>query len=433
MERYAINELIKWKESPHRKPLIIQGARQVGKTWLMKEFGKISYEKTIYINFDTNKSINNIFENEINTDKIIKALEIISNIKIEPDKTLIIFDEIQETPKAITSLKYFQENAPEYHIICAGSLLGIALHNNTSFPVGKVDFLKLYPLSFTEFLDAYNKTNMSNIIKNFDIDMMKIFHKDLIELLKIYYYIGGMPEVISRFIENNNFKEARKLQKDILLAYENDFSKHAQNNIVPKIHHIWHSIPAQLAKENKKFIYGLIKEGARAKEYENAIMWLSDCGLIYTIYNTTKQNIPLKAYIDLKSFKIYILDTGLLGAMVDLDITTLLHSDIFTEFKGSYTEQFALQQLITKHSNIYYYSSEKGTSELDFLVEYENNIIPVEVKANINLKAKSLKVYMDKFKPNTAIRFSLADYKVTENLIDIPLYAIEYYYKAING
>lgn len=431
MERYAINELLKWKNNKYRKPLIIQGARQVGKTFLMKEFGKKYFRQTVYINCDNNRELANIFTDSINVNNILAALEIISDKKITQEDTLIIFDEIQEIPNALKSLKYFYEEAPEYHIICAGSLLGTAIHNSTSFPVGKVDFLKLFPLSFSEFLKAYNKERLLEIIENQNMSLITAFKEQLTNLLKIYYYIGGMPEVVNRFIENEDYTEARKLQTNILKAYEYDFGKHAPNNEVPKIRQVWNSIPSQLAKENKKFIYGIIREGARAKEYENAIMWLFNAGLIHLVHNINKPEIPLSSHCDMKAFKIYLLDTGLLGAMAGLEKETLLSDNMFYDFKGLFTEQFALQQLILKHKNLYYYTNEKSSAEIEFLIEYHGNIMPLEVKAGINLKAKSLKTYIDKYKPVKALRFSLADYKVTDNLVDIPLYAINYYEKYI--
>lgn len=432
MKRHAIKDLLKWKESASRKPLIIQGARQVGKTWLMKEFGKLYYEKTVYINFDNNKELENLFKEKINVTNIIYALEIISSQKIVPENTLIIFDEIQEIPNALKSLKYFYEECPEYHIICAGSLLGITTNNDTSFPVGKVNFLNLYPLTFIEFLDAYNKNDITNIIENKNITLLQTFQEELKNLLKTYFYIGGMPEVVKNFIDNNNYDEVRSTQKNILLSYEYDFAKHAPNNEVPRIREVWNSIVSQFAKENKKFIYGVIKGGARAKDYEKAIMWLADAGLIYKIHNINKPEIPLNAYKDLKAFKIYLLDIGLLGAMANLDKQLLLNDNIIFNFQGIHTEQYVLQQLILKHDNLYYYTNDRNSAEIEFLIEYHGNVIPVEVKAGINLKAKSLKTYTEKYKPVKALRFSLADYKITNNLIDIPLYAVNFYDKYIN-
>lgn len=427
MYRYAIENLDKWKNSKNRKPLIIEGARQVGKTWIMKEFGKKSYNKTVYINFDSNVQMAELFSIDLNVERITMGLELYAGHKINPADTLIIFDEVQEVPKALSSLKYFYENAPEYHIVCAGSLLGIALHEGTSFPVGKVDFLKLYPLSFKEFLMAIGLERFAELLDKKDYDMIKSFKRTYIDALKQYYYVGGMPEVVASFADEKDFNEARKIQKRILTAYEQDFSKHAPKEIVPKIRMLWNSIPSQLAKENKKFIYGLIREGARAKEYETAIMWLSDCGLVHKVSRINAPNIPLKAYEDLKAFKLFIVDVGLLGAMVGLNQRTLLNgNELFTEFKGALTEQYVMQQLaVNQDLGIYYYTNDRNTCEVDFIVDNGDNIIPLEVKAEINLKAKSLKTYREKFKPEISIRSSMADYSEENGLVNIPLYAID--------
>ena len=427
MYRYAIENLDKWKNSKNRKPLIIEGARQVGKTWIMKEFGKKSYNKTVYINFDSNVQMAELFSIDLNVERIIMGLELYAGHKINPSNTLIIFDEVQEVPKALSSLKYFYENAPEYHIVCAGSLLGIALHEGTSFPVGKVDFLKLYPLSFKEFLMAIGLERFAELLDKKDYVMIKSFKQTYIDALKQYYYVGGMPEVVASFADEKDFVEVRKIQKRILTAYEQDFSKHAPKEIVPKIRMLWNSIPSQLAKENKKFIYGLIREGARAKEYETAIMWLSDCGLVHKVSRINAPNIPLKAYEDLKAFKLFIVDVGLLGAMVGLNQRTLLNgNELFTEFKGALTEQYVMQQLaVNQDLGVYYYTNDRNTCEVDFIVDNGDNIIPLEVKAEINLKAKSLKTYREKFTPEISIRSSMADYSEEVGLINLPLYAID--------
>ena len=303
MYRIAIEKLLKWKQSKRRKPLIIEGARQVGKTWLMKEFGKQAYADTIYVNFDSNSRMAELFASDLDTDRLIMGLELYAGRKINPDNSLLIFDEVQEVPRALSSLKYFYENAPQYHIVCAGSLLGIALHQGTSFPVGKVDFLKLYPLSFREFLMATDKERFAELLDKQDFQMITSFKQTYVDALKHYYFVGGMPEAVQSFAESKDFNEVREIQKRILAAYEQDFSKHAPNEIVPKIRMLWNSIPSQLAKENKKFIYGLVREGARAKDYETAIMWLSDCGLVHKVSRINTVGIPLKAYEDLKAFK----------------------------------------------------------------------------------------------------------------------------------
>ena len=427
MYRTAIETLLKWKESKYRKPLIIEGARQVGKTWLMKEFGKIAYENVVYINFDSNARMAELFTNDLNIERILLGLEIYMEQKILPEKTLIIFDEIQEVPKALSSLKYFYENAPQYHIVCAGSLLGIALHGGTSFPVDKVNFMKLYPLSYKEFLMAIGKKQLAKLLNAQDYPMITAFKQTYIETLKQYYFVGGMPEAVLRFAETKDFVQVREVQKNILGAYEQDFSKHAPHDIVPKIRMLWNSIPSQLAKENKKFLYGLVREGGRAKDYEAAIMWLADCGLIHKVSRINAPNLPLSAYEDLKAFKLFISDVGLLGCMAGLNQRLLLDgNNLFLEFKGALTEQYVLQQLITNEKlKVYYYTNDRGSCEIDFIVDTGEAIIPLEVKAEVNLKAKSLRTYKEKFEPKLSIRTSMADYKEEDWLINLPLYAIE--------
>ena len=427
MYRFAIENLYKWKESKYRKPLIIEGARQVGKTWLMKEFGKNAYKDTVYINFDANSRMAELFSVDMNPQRIILGIELYAGRKIDPENTLLIFDEVQEVPKALSSLKYFYEDAPQYHIICAGSLLGIALHSGTSFPVGKVNFLKLYPLSFKEFLMATRNERFAELLSQHDYEMITAFKQTYIDALKHYYFVGGMPEAVLHFSENQDFNEVREIQRRILDAYEQDFSKHAPNEIVPKIRMLWNSIPSQLAKENKKFIYGLVREGGRAKDYETAIMWLSDCGLVHKVSRVNTPNLPLKAYEDLKAFKLFIVDVGLLGCMTGLHQRTLLDgNDLFVEFKGALTEQYVLQQLKTIDKlNVYYYTNERGSCEIDFLIDNGEAVVPVEVKAEVNLRAKSLRTYRDKYNPEVSVRTSMADYKEEEWLINLPLYAID--------
>lgn len=427
MYRIAIEKLYRWKESRRRKPLIIQGARQVGKTWLMKEFGRSAYRDMIYINFDSNSRMAELFASDLNTDRLIMGIELYAGKKIDPGSTLLIFDEVQEVPRALSSLKYFYENAPQYHIICAGSLLGIALHEGTSFPVGKVDFLELYPLSFREFLMAVTGIQFAKLLDSQDYKMITSFKQTYIEAFKQYYFIGGMPEAVKNFTEERDFYEVREVQKRILEAYEQDFSKHAPLEIVPKIRMVWNSIPSQLAKENKKFLYGLVREGGRAKEYETAIMWLCDCGLVYKIERVKGGGIPLKAYVDQKAFKLFVVDVGLLGCMTGLSPKILLDgNDLFTEFKGALTEQYVCQQLKTlENLSIYYYTNDRGSCEVDFVVDTGERTVPVEVKAEVNLKAKSLKTYYEKYQPEISIRTSMADYRPEEWLMNLPLYAIE--------
>lgn len=393
----------------------------------MKEFGKQAYEKTVYINFDSNSRMTELFSSDLEIRRILMGLELYSDVRITPGNTLIIFDEIQEVPRALTSLKYFYENAPEYPIICAGSLLGIALHQGTSFPVGKVDFLNLYPLSFKEFLMAVGKGKYVDLMNSGDYAMMTAFKQDLIDSLKHYYFVGGMPEAVLSFADEKDFDEVRRIQKRILEAYEQDFSKHAPNESVPKLRMIWNSIPSQLAKENKKFIYGLVREGARAKDYESAMMWLTDCGLVHKVNRVSVGRLPLKAYEDIKAFKLFVLDVGLLGCMVGLSKKVLLDgNDLFVEFKGALTEQYVLQQLVT-HSewSMYYYTNDNGSCVVDFLVDTGETVVPVEVKAEVNLRAKSLRMYVEKYSPVMAVRTSMQDYKKESWLVNFPLYAIE--------
>lgn len=426
MIRTAMLELEKWKAKKRRKPLIIRGARQVGKTWLMKEFGAAAYKNVVYINFDNNERMKKLFEGSLEVERLITGLELYAGHKIDAGNTLLIFDEVQEVPKALTSLKYFNEDAPQYQIICAGSLLGVALHQGTSFPVGKVEFLDLYPLSFFEFMMAMGKGQYAELLQKGDFEMAATFKQEYVDLLKHYYYVGGMPEAVLNFSENKDFNEARDIQRRILDAYEQDFSKHAPNEAVPRIRMLWNSIPAQLTKENKKFIYGLIKEGARAKEYELALLWLIDCGLVHKVHRVAVPNLPLKAYEDLKAFKLFFLDVGLLSCMTGLRQSVLLDgNELFKEFKGALTEQYVLQQLKTlKGLETYYWTADKGTAEVDFVIDTGSDIIPVEVKAEVNLQAKSLKVYREKFKPKVSVRTSMADYKKEDWLVNLPLWAV---------
>lgn len=418
--------LIAWKNKQQRKPLIIRGARQVGKTWLMKEFGKNEYDQTAYINFESSKLLKAWFVDNFDIQRIITALQIETGVQINAENTLIIFDEIQEAEGAVTSLKYFCENAPQYHIIAAGSLLGVALQKHTSFPVGKVEFLDLHPINFTEFLMALEKQPLLDLLKSQDWLLIKSFKDKYIHLLRQYYYIGGMPEAVLSFKTYNDYKEVRVIQKRILSAYMQDFSKHAPIKIIPRIRMLWNSIPAQLAKENKKFMYGAIKLGSRAKDYELAMSWLIDCGLVHKVCRASKPGIPLKAYEDVAAFKLFIVDIGLMGAMGDIDVRTLIQGNvIFEEFKGALTEQYVLQQLFTMPDiAIYYWSAERSTAEVDFLIQYAGEVIPIEVKAEENLKAKSLKTFCQKYSPKTAVRTSMSDFRKQDWLINLPLYAI---------
>ncbi len=426
MFRTAMSDLISWKHSDIRKPLIIRGARQVGKTWLMKEFGKTEYQKYAYINFENNERMEFLFNGSFEIPRIIAALQIESEITIEPNNTLLIFDEIQEVPKALTSLKYFQEKAPEYQIIAAGSLLGVALHPGTSFPVGKVEFMDLHPLDFTEFLLATGRKELIKLLDQKDYDIISTFRMKYIDALKQYYFVGGMPEAVASFVFYSDYSEVRSIHKNILSAYEQDFSKHAPSRTVPRIRLLWNSIPSQLAKEQKKFIYRLVKTGARAREYELALAWLIDCGLIYKVQNISKPSIPLAAYINTSSFKLFLLDIGLLSTMSQLDKKSILQgNNIFQEFKGALTEQFVLQQFVSNQQiQPYYWTAARGTAEVDFIFQWDNFVIPVEVKAAENLQSKSLKSYAEKYNPQYVVRTSMSDYRKEDWLMNIPLYAI---------
>lgn len=391
----------------------------------MRAFGQAAYKQVAYVNMESNPLVKNLFAMDFNIDRILVGLQIETGMTIDVD-TLLIFDEIQEAPEAITALKYFHENAPEYDILCAGSLLGVALNRHTSFPVGKVEFLDLYPLTFTEFLAAIGEDLLTQLLKSKDWALINGFAPKFIELLRQYYYIGGMPEAVHTFAKNKSFEEVRAIQKRILTAYEQDFSKHAPNEIVPRIRMLWNSIPAQLTKENKKFIYGIIRQGARAKDYELAMAWLIDCGLIHRINNVTKPAIPLKAYEDFNAFKLFLLDVGLLAAMVDLDVRTLLEGNvIFQEFKGALTEQYALQQFAARSDiSSYYWSPGNSRAEIDLLIQHQGEVIPVEVKAEENLQSKSLRVYYNKYKPDRVIRTSMSNYREENWMTNLPLFAL---------
>lgn len=419
-------ELFGWKSSKYRKPLVLKGARQTGKTWLMKEFGKKAYKKTVYINFEETPNLQNLFTPNLDTKRIIDVLQIQTNQSITPCDTLILFDEIQSVPGGITSLKYFYENAPQYHIIAAGSLLGLLFHSQTSFPVGKVDFLELHPLSFNEFLLATDNANLLELIKLKAWEKIDVFHDQLISLVKEYLFIGGMPEVVKVYHESRDWNLARSTQINILNSYVSDFSKHAPKEIVPRIQMVWNSIPAQLAKENKKFFFTILREGARAKDFELAIQWLLNCGLLLKSNRVSKPFMPLKAYEELSVFKLFLVDVGLLSAMSQLRAHTLIEGDsIFTEYKGALTEQYIMQQLVTKKERqIAYWTNEKSTAEVDFVVQSEGEIYPIEVKSGENTRSKSFTFFYNHYKPAHAIRYSGLRYRKESWLENYPLYAV---------
>lgn len=425
MRREAIKQLYAWKQSADRKPLIIRGARQVGKTWLMKEFGAEAYKKMAYINFEDNDLVKHIFEQDFDINRILLALQSATGVVVDTE-TLIVFDEIQEAPRALTSLKYFQEKAPQYQVMAAGSLLGIAIGKGTSFPVGKVNFVDIFPLSFIEFAEALGHNNLIDLLKQPDWGLIDLFRPKFEEVLRQYYYVGGMPAVVLNFVQHGNLAEVRQLQLDILDAYDRDFSKHAPINEVPRIRLVWKSIAAQLAKENRKFIYGQIREGARAKDFEIAIEWLRDSGLIYKVQRAKKAQMPLLAYEDFAAFKMFMLDVGLMCAMSNLPVQALLGgSMLFIEYKGALTEQYVLQQLKTiTEVSIYYWSAENSRGEIDFLLQYGTMIIPVEVKAEENLQSKSLRAYVEKNPQLHGVRFSMSPYREQDWITNYPLYAI---------
>ncbi len=427
MNRTIMNDLILWKKKKNRKPLILQGARQVGKTWIMKEFGRQNYKYVAYVNMDHNVHMQESFEKDFDVNRILEDIGIETHTKIIPEETLIILDEIQEIPIALSSLKYFCENAPEYHIIAAGSLLGVAMHKGISYPVGKVNLLTMYPLSYQEFLEAIGEEKLAEYINQPDSDKNNTFREKYISYLKKYYYIGGMPEAVMTYLQEKDYEEVRNVQKTILSLYESDFSKHIESKTeLERTRMVWNSVPMQLAKENKKFFFGQIKKGARSAEFEVSIQWLIDCGLVYKVYCVEKPGMPLKAYTNFSSYKLFMLDVGLLGAMTDLDVNSLLEGNrIFMEFKGALAEQYVHQQIISTTKYIpYYYSNAQSRNEIDFLIQMKSDVVPVEVKAEENLKSKSLKAYVEKFKPAYAIRVSMSDYCEQDWLVNIPLWSI---------
>ncbi|MBR3895764.1 MAG: ATP-binding protein [Bacteroidaceae bacterium] len=427
MKRLLIEKLEKWRVKKDRKPLVLRGARQVGKTWILKEFGKKSFKDVCYINFEQKGVLEAIFEGALTPKRIIEQLSVYNGKRIEPETTLVIFDEVQEMPRALTSLKYFAEEAPEYVICCAGSLLGVALHAGTSFPVGKVDFLNLYPLSFREFLMASGEEMLVDYILTGNRDLNPYISK-LTDYLKTYLVVGGMPAAVQKWIDTNDYFAVDEVQKALISAYENDFSKHAPRALVEKIRYVWNSIPSQLAKENKKFVFGLVREGARAREYEDAILWLYDAGEIIRTYNITKPDVPLKAYADLKVFKVFLLDVGLFRCLSGLSPKVVIEgSRVFEEFKGALTEQYACQelQLMEKLQTNYYWTS-TSQAEIDFLLSDGMKVFPLECKAGLTMNAKSLKSYKERFAPTHSFRTSLLPYErnTEASTTNIPLYML---------
>lgn len=424
MEREAIGQLYEWKARPNRKPLIIRGARQVGKTWLMLEFAKKAYEKWIYVNFEDEEMLKHVFELDFDVPRILNALSLRFHTEID-EQTLLIFDEIQAAPRGITSLKYFCEKAPEYHVITAGSLLGISMHGGDSFPVGKVDFLSLMPMSFPEFLRAAGQERLAKLLAECKWDSIVYVKDRIIQLLRTYYYVGGMPEAVKAYCDGLGYEEVRRIQSNILMTYENDFSKHAPANEVPRIRMVWHSVTSQLAKENRKFIYGVLRQGARAKEFEIAVEWLQDAGLVYRVNRTKSGEMPLSAFEDFGTFKLFMLDVGLMCAMNRLSSDSiLLGNDIFSTYRGAMTEQYVCQQLTGAVDFIYYWSADNSRGEIDFLIQTGGRIVPIEVKAEENLKSKSLSAFVARYPSLHAVRLSMSDYREQEWMTNVPLYAV---------
>ena len=409
-----------------RKPLVLRGARQVGKTWLLQEFGRTHYEKVVYVNCQRDPSIAAVFEGDLDPERILRGLEIAARDTIEPTTTLLVIDEIQDVPRALTSLKYFQEARPEIHLTTAGSLLGVALHADASFPVGKVNFLDLHPLDFDEFLRGVGEARLADLVLQQDWDLLDSFRDRLVELLRLYMFVGGMPEAVARHADGASADAVRAVQLDILRGYENDFAKYATAAESRRIAQVWASMPAQLARENKRFVFGQVRHGARARHFEEAIQWLSDAGLVHRVTRYTKPANPVRTYEDRNIFKLFLHDVGLLGALSQLDPAVLLQgTGIFEEFKGALTEQYVLQQIVAARNEApMYWSPEKPTAEIDFAIERPSGLVPIEVKAEENLRSKSLRSYIDRFHPAEALRFSLANYRKQEDMVNVPLYAI---------
>lgn len=428
MKRLVYNKLLQWrnKSDKVRKPLILRGARQVGKTWILEELGRNEFESVAYINFEEHQQLTSLFDADFDTERILRSIEIASGVKLIAGKTLIIFDEIQTTERGLLSLKYLYKNAPQYHIAAAGSLLGISIRNNDSFPVGKVEFADIYPLSFEEFLMALGKDALLENLRSMEWDLITTFKDKYIDLLRLYYFVGGMPEVVSSYVESGDFALVRSLQRDLLRSYDADFAKHPPLEIIPRLKMVWNNIPSQLAKENKKFIYNSLRQGARAKDFELSIEWLKEAGVIYKVGRINNPIIPLDGFADIDAFKLFVLDVGLLGAMSGLDVKSLINgNEVFTQYKGALTEQYVLQQLLCRDDIVVkYWSSDSGVAEVDFVVQLAGNVIPLEVKAEENLKAKSLKSYIAKYSPAMALRVSMSPYRKEVNLTNLPLYAL---------
>ena len=426
MERLVLQQLKEWKERKDRKPLIVNGARQVGKTWALREFAKREYAKEAYIICRKNELVEQVFKQDFNVERILLSLSAIIHVDITPGDTLIILDEVQEIPEAIEALKYFCENAPEYHIAVAGSLLGISLHHDVSYPVGKVNEIDMYPMSYGEFLLAKGEKQCYQLLEEHNFEITNLLHEKYVDLLRQYYYVGGMPEAVKKYVETGALKEVRRIQKEILKGYERDFSKHSPKEQIERIKMVWKSIPSQLFKDNKKFIYGALRQGARAKDFEIAIEWLVDSGLLYKVPRCTKPALPLDIYEDFSVFKLYLLDIGLLGAMVNVDpAQILINNQIFSEYKGGMTEEYVLQEMKSRNiSPIYYHKTDDSRLELDFVIQYKGKLLPKEVKVEGNVRANSLMTLLKTNPDLQAVRFSMLPYKKQEQLFCVPLYVI---------
>lgn len=427
MERNVLDELKHWKQSEWRKPLVIQGARQVGKTWIMREFGRREYQHTAYLSFVDTPHAASIFEGGYDVEGVMQAISLMTGVPVEPGNTLVVLDEIQECERALNALKFLRENAPQYHIMAAGSLLGVAVRQRQmSFPVGQVDFLHLHPLNFREFLAALGEENLVATLEKANEKLLRVMHGKLVNRLKEYLYVGGMPEVVSIYARSRDFSEVRRVQLQIIQGYENDFSKYTAPRDVPRIHAVWNSVPIQLARENRKFVYKYLGEGARAREYEMAVEWLILCGLLHRVRRISKPGVPLAAYESPNAFKLYGIDCGLLGAMARLDSRSMVENNaIFEEFKGALTEQFVLQELLSSTDwKLAYWEPENGMAEVDFVAQAGNEVIPIEVKAGVNLRARSLASYRARYEPTVSLRSSLAPLEYNSGLWNIPLYLV---------
>jgi uncharacterized protein len=429
MYRNIIEQLKEWKNKEHRKPLVLAGARQVGKTYILKKFGEEEFDNVAYINCDNNELVKNLFEQDYDIQRIILAIGAITQQTIEAGKTLIILDEIQELERGLSALKYFYEIAPQYHVAVAGSLLGIAMHKGESFPVGKVDILHIYPMTFDEFLLAKGRSQMVDILRKKDWKTMKLLRNEYIKFLREYYFVGGMPEAINEFISTNDALRVREIQNDILYTYQKDISKHVPTSESNRISMVWHSMPSQLVKENKKFIYGVARPGGRARDFEVAIQWLIDAGLVYKAERVLEPKIPLKFYVDISDFKLFLLDGGLLGAMSETPPQNLLVANNgMEEAKGAFTENYVMSQLVaTQKTSVFYYSND-GKLEIDFLIQHDSDIVPIEAKAEENLRSKSLSSFIASNPKLHGIRFSMSDYREQDWMTNVPLYAISTYF-----